>query len=106
MDALGIFWIVIYSIIAIISFIKLRTSSSSSSDKTGNQDNSDSRKPYCIGGITERQQGISKCILFLKHTRNKCRNASNDKTGDCDYEDSLNHSKTSIAGRGNGGQPK
>ena len=96
MDALGIFWIVLWSIIVIVSFIKLRIASSPS-NKTANQDNNDSHKSYCIGGITESYQRISKLIPFLKHRRNKCRNSTNDKTGECDYEDSFNHGKASIA---------
>ncbi len=84
MDTEGIFWIVFWFIIAVVAYIKLRASSTSS-DKTANQNNNDSHKPYCIGGITERYQRISKRIPFLKHTRNKCRDTSNDKTSNRNY---------------------
>jgi len=102
MDALGIFWIVLYSIIAILAYIKLRTTSSASPNKTTNKDNSDSRKSYCINSITKSLQYISNYIPFFKHRRNKCRDATNNKTGNCDYEDSLNHSNNSIAGEEKG----
>ena len=105
MDIEGIFWIVLWFIIALVAFIKLKTTSSSSK-KTSNQNNNDSRKSYHIGSTTERKQGFSKCVSFLKYRHNKCCDASNDKAGNCDNEDSFNHSKASIAGRKNDSQPK
>ena len=99
MSILEIFQIVTLAIIGIICFIKLRKSPSS--NKTANQDNSDSHKPYCINGLTKSLQRIGDCIPYFKHTRNKCRDTSNDKTGDYDYKDSFNQDKASIAGREN-----
>jgi len=98
MDALAISQIVLLFIIGVICFIKLRTTPSTSSKKTANQNDSDSPKSYCINSITKSLQYISDYIPFFKHTRNKCRNATNNKTVNYDDEDSFNHSKASIAG--------
>jgi hypothetical protein len=106
-DTLGIFWIVIFSILAIVSFIEMRRSSSvSSPKKADNHNNSNNHKPYCIDGITERQQGLGERISISNYTCDKCCKTSNDETGDYDNKDSFPHNKTSITVNQNTSQSK
>lgn len=82
MDALGIFWLILFSVIAIIAFVKLRTSSTTK--KTGNNNNRNSGNSERIYSIAEGNKGFSKDIAIREDTGNKSSNSSDNKARNSD----------------------
>jgi len=100
MDALGIFWLVLYSVIGVWALLKLKSTST-----TTNQEKKDSHEPHSVKGITEGNERPSKRITFAKHICNNSSDGSNKKASGYDYKDRCHHSKTSIASGENDSQP-
>ena len=102
MDALGIFWLVLYSIIGIVTFIKLRASSST----TRNQHSGYDDKTKSVNSITEVQKGSSSRVILSKNTSNRSCNSTDKKASNNNDENTFHHSKASIDGVGSHSQPK
>jgi hypothetical protein len=102
MDAMGIFWMVLYSTIAIITGIKLMklratSSSSSASKEARNQYGDNSSESESINGAAESQEGLCDCIALTKRACDKGRDSSNEKAGDRNPKDSFQHSDSITA---------
>ena len=82
MDTLGIVWTVLFSIIAIIAFVKLRISAAAK--KSSNNDNRNSRNSERIYSIAKGNKGLSKGIAIGEKTSHKSCNTSDDKAGNGD----------------------
>jgi hypothetical protein len=89
---MGIIWLIIFSVIAVVAFIlmKLRPTSTTSK-KNSNYNNDDSHKPNRTDIIPEGYQGLRNCVVLSQHAYDEGRNADEDKAGESDYKNSLQH---------------
>jgi len=86
MDALGVFWLVSYSVIGIIAIIKLKSTS------TRNQHNGDDDKSERVNSITEVQKRSRSRAVVSQTTSNRCCNCGDKKASNDSKENSLPHS--------------
>jgi hypothetical protein len=91
MDALGIFWLVLYSIIGIVVLLKLRLTSPSSNHHKNNDNKSD-----CIKSIAQIKKGFCKYVPTRKRINDSSCDNCNKETGSHNNKDSFQHSRGSL----------
>ena len=95
MDALGIFWMVLYSAIVIAALVKLK-STSSASKQASKQDKNDDHESHSVKSITEGQERMCDHITLTERTCNECCDSSNEETSSSDYKNGFHHVISSI----------